>query len=474
MNNSLKKNYIYNLIYQIVAIFVPILITPYISKTIGASGIGYYSYSMSLCTYFILFAELSVEIYGQREIAFCKNDTHKRSIVFCELIAIRIITTLISTVCYCVFVGFQEGILKTLLLIQFIDLISVSIEINWLLRGVEDFKAILLRNLTVKFLYIVGILLFVKSSEDLLLYVFICTASLTLANMSSWLSVKKYITKVKFSELNIKRHLFPLIQVFIPTIAMSLYHLIDKTMLGAILHDSVESGNYEQGLKLITVATTVITSFGTVMAPRVSSLYAEKNTESIRENIKNAFDIVWLFALPIGCGLFFIAPLIVPWFFGDEFEIVEIILRILSLIIIPIGMKNVLGAQYLVATNKQNKYTLAIVSGLVVNTLLNAVLIPLLYSEGAAVASIVSEVFIVVFLFVIVRKEITIVDAFSGFLKKAFSTLIMGLLIYFISGFCKPRILDTVIIVVVAAIVYFSALLLLKDNTLLSLVRRKK
>lgn len=474
MNSTLKRNYYYNLIYQVVAIVVPILITPYISRTIGASGIGYYSYSKSLSTYFILLAELSVEIYGQREIAFCNKDIKKRSVVFKELLIIRITTTFFSTALYCIFIGFQEGIVRTLLLIQLIDLISVSIEINWLLRGVENFKAILIRNLTIKSLYIIGILVFVKSSDDLLLYVIICSCSLTLANISVWFTARKYLMHVSFSELNIKRHFLPLFQIFIPTIALSLYHLIDKTMLGSLLGDSIESGNYEQGLKLITIATTIITSFGAVMSPRVSSLYAEKKTESIKQNIISAFDIVWLFALPMGCGLYLIADMIVPWFFGNGYEKVVDLLHVFSFIIIPIGMKNVLGAQYLVATNKQNKYTCAVVSGLVINIILNALLIPLLKAKGAAVASITSEILIVIVLFVEVRKEITLIDALSGAWKKVIAAITMGIVTKILTMYCKPKMVDTVLVICAAILIYILVLYVLKDKTALSLIRKRE
>lgn len=473
MNNSIKRNYYYNLVYQIVAVVVPILITPYISRTIGASGIGYYSYSKSLSTYFILFAELSVEIYGQREIAFCNKDKKNRSIVFFELLIIRISTTLISSLFYLAFVGFQDGIIKTLLLIQLIDVISVSIEINWLLRGVENFRAILFRNLTIKAFYIAGIVLFVKSSNDLFLYVAICSCSLTIANLSAWISAKRYLTKIKFSELNIRRHLIPLFQIFVPTIALSLYHLIDKTMLGSMLGDSVESGNYEQGLKLITIATTIITSFGTVMAPRVSSLFAEKKTESIRENIRGAFNIVWLFALPMACGFYLIGSLIVPWFFGNGFEKVVDILRFFSFIVIPIGMKNVFGPQYLVATKKQNKYTLAVLIGLVVNIILNSLLIPQIKAVGAAIASLVSEIVIVAILFFIVRKEFTIMDVFSGIGKKTIATMIMGVAVLFALRYCRPQMIDTLILICIAAIVYLLVLFVLRDKTVLSLTRKR-
>lgn len=473
MNNTLKKNYYYNLVYQIVAVVVPILITPYISRTIGASGIGYYSYAKSLSTYFILFAELSVEIYGQREIAFCNNDRISRSKVFFELLIIRITTTAVSLFIYLFFVGLYDGIVRTLLLIQLIDLISVSIEINWLLRGVEDFRTILIRNLTIKGLYIIGILLLVKSNNDLVLYVLICSCSLTVANLSVWFSAKKYVSRIRISDLNIRRHIIPLLQIFVPTIALSLYHLIDKTMLGALLNDSVESGNYEQSLKLITIATTIITSFGTVMAPRVSSLYSEKKTESIRENIRGAFNVVWLFALPMACGFFLIAQIIVPWFFGKGFEKVTDILRIFSLIVVPIGMKNVFGAQYLVATKKQNKYTMAVLTGLIINVIFNAILIPIYKSIGATIASVISEVAIVIMLFVIVRKEFTVVDVFSGIWKKIIATIAMGIGVYFALKYCKPRMIDTIITILLAIVIYFSVLLLLKDETTLSFLSKR-
>ena len=66
MKNSIIKNYIYNLLYQILVIILPIITTPYLARTIGPEGTGIYSYTISIVTYFILFGSLGIALYGQR------------------------------------------------------------------------------------------------------------------------------------------------------------------------------------------------------------------------------------------------------------------------------------------------------------------------------------------------------------------------------------------------------------------------
>ena len=84
-NKSVTRNYIYNLIYQILILILPLISTPYISRVLGAENIGIYSYTISIITYFILFGSLGITLYAQREIAYVQDDKEKRSKIFWEI-----------------------------------------------------------------------------------------------------------------------------------------------------------------------------------------------------------------------------------------------------------------------------------------------------------------------------------------------------------------------------------------------------
>ena len=94
--NKVVKNYLYNLSYQILILIVPLITTPYVSRVLGAKGVGTFSYTNSIVQYFILFGCIGLNLYGQREIAYVQHEKEKRDKVFWELVILRIIMVSIS------------------------------------------------------------------------------------------------------------------------------------------------------------------------------------------------------------------------------------------------------------------------------------------------------------------------------------------------------------------------------------------
>ncbi|MDE6713488.1 MAG: oligosaccharide flippase family protein, partial [Lachnospiraceae bacterium] len=66
---SVGRNYIWNTVNQVFILLVPLIVTPYLSRVLGADGIGIYSYVNSIASYFIITAILGTTLYGQRSIA---------------------------------------------------------------------------------------------------------------------------------------------------------------------------------------------------------------------------------------------------------------------------------------------------------------------------------------------------------------------------------------------------------------------
>lgn len=64
---SITKNYMYNLIYQVLVLISPLITIPYIARVLGAENIGIYSYTLSITAYFILFGALGICRYMPKE-----------------------------------------------------------------------------------------------------------------------------------------------------------------------------------------------------------------------------------------------------------------------------------------------------------------------------------------------------------------------------------------------------------------------
>ena len=186
IKKSVTKNYIYNLIYQIFAIIVPLITTPYLSRVLGAENIGIYSYTLSVTTYFILFGSLGIAMYAQREIAYVQEDKYKRSKVFFEILLIKVITLMISMGIFYVTFGIQ-GQYSVYYKIFLLEIIANIIDISWFFQGIEEFKKTVMRNMLVKSISIALIFILVKNSDDLTPYIWIYVLSTFFGNLSFWM-----------------------------------------------------------------------------------------------------------------------------------------------------------------------------------------------------------------------------------------------------------------------------------------------
>ena len=463
---SLTKNYIYNLVYQVLTLVLPLVTTPYISRVLGAESIGIYSYTYSILSYFLLFGALGVSLYGQREIAYAGEDTVKRKKSFWEIQICRFLAAFIALVIYFIFF-MREGEYGVYYRIWFLELLAIGLDISWFFQGIEDFKKTVTRNVLVRLVSVTLIFVLVKSPEDLIKYITIYAVADFVGNLSLWFYLPKYFKGIKIKNINALTHLPAIIMLFIPQIASQIYNLLDKTMIGNMVVDKSEVGYYEQAQKVIRVLVTVVTSLGIVMIPRMSSIFASGDKEKLIDYMKKSFKFVFFLAFPIMFGIVSISKSFVPVFFGEGYEKVVVLMNIMASNILLNGMASVIGTQYLLPTKRQKEYTFAIVSGLIVNFILNYILIKSHYSVGASIATIASELVLVVVECYVIKKDINIKDI----LKLSSNYLLAGTIMFVTSIFIQIALgvgtATMVTQIIAGALVYIWVLVILKDEYLI-------
>ena len=312
---SIAKNYIYNMIYQVLILVLPLVTTPYLSRVLGAEGIGIYGYTYSIVTYFILFGSLGVAMYGQREIAYAQENIEARKKVFLEIIIFRFITIAIACVAYFfLFINGKEYQIYYQILL--LELIAAAFDISWFFQGMEEFKRTVTRNVLVRICSVSLVFILVKTKEDLAKFTLIYSLADLIGNLSLWLYVPKYIKGAKVKNINILKHLPQIMLLFIPQIANQIYKILDTTMIGSLVDNKAETGYYEQGQKVIRLLLTIVTSLGVVMVPRMASTYASGDNEKIKNYMKMSFKFVFFLAFPIMFGIMSISKAFVPVFFG--------------------------------------------------------------------------------------------------------------------------------------------------------------
>ena len=474
---SISKNYLYNLFYQILVIVMPLITTPYLSRVLGAEAIGIYSYTLSIATYFILFGTLGISLYGQREIAYVQEDDKKRSITFWEILFLKIITMTISIFIFWVTYG-MHGQYKIYYRILVIELISQCIDISWFFQGIEEFKKTVIRNSIVKLIFAICIFMFVKSPNDLIKYIVIIAGAKVFGNMSWGIYIPKYRQKVASKNLHVFKHLKPTILLFIPQIAVQIYTVLDRTMLGIIIEDKSEVGFYEQAQKVVKLLLTLITSLGTVMVPRMASTFAKGDKEQLKKYMYSSFSFVFFLAFPIMAGLILISGEFVPIFFGQGYEKVAVLINVIVPITLFIGLSNIIGTQYLLPTKRQTEFSISVIVGAIVNFILNIIVIKKYASIGASITTVIAEFLVTAVQFYFVRKEIDIKTVLRLSKNNIIATVIMFGIVYITTKVLTLHGIYSIIIQITeGCIIYGIILILLKDsfvNDVLNKVNEKR
>lgn len=463
---NLKLNYFYNVSYQVLSILTPFITAPHMSRAFGPDGIGVYSYAESIVSYFVLFAALGIPAFAQREVAYAQNDIKKRSEVFWNVKALSAITVSASVLVYLVLFGHYQENGKIWIILTY-NIVGILLDVSWLYQGMEEFGVITLRNVLIKLINVVFIMVFIHSREDLILYAFGNMVISVASSISLWPSLNRYIERPDLNKLRPFRYMRQILALFIPTIAIQVYLVLDKTMIGMITQNASENGYYEQAMKLTKITLVLVTSIATVLLPRVGYYFQLGDKKRVDELMQNGLRFTLFLGTPICLGLLSVASHFVPWFYGTDFLMVVDLLQILPFLVIAIGINSITGGVYLIATRQEKRYTKSVIIGAVINFSLNCILIARYQAVGAAFASVLAESSIAVVQLVMIRKDVNWPEVFRKSWKYYIAGAAMVLLLWYEKKYFTPSILSLACLVASGAAVYFLLLFALKDSFLI-------
>ncbi|MBR2695484.1 flippase [Candidatus Saccharibacteria bacterium] len=430
MKPSPKKNFVYNLVYQVLAMIIPILTAPYLARTLGAAGIGTYSYTHSIVYYFMLLTMLGINNYGNRTIAKVRDDKEKLSKTFWSIYSLQLCVGTIMLLLYLGYVALLENQYPIISMIQSLFIVSAILDINWLFFGLEEFKKTVTRNSIVKLCNVVFIFLFVKDSSDVWKYTLIMSGMTCISQLVLWGFARKKIKFVLIKIRDIKAHIKPNLILFIPVIAVSLYKMMDKIMLGSI-SGMTEVGFYENAEKITSIPLMLITALGTVMLPRMSNIIAKGNTKQASTYISKSISFVMFASLAMFAGLAAVGRNFAPLFFGEEFRKTGTLIMMLSSTLPMISFANVLRTQFLIPKEKDKIYIKSVFLGAAINLIMNLIFIPPYGSIGACFGTIAAEFIVMAYQAFAIRNELPI----RQYLKQSLPFLIKAIIML---GFIYP------------------------------------
>jgi O-antigen/teichoic acid export membrane protein len=394
--HKLLANYLYTFGYQVFLMILPVFTLPYISRALLPKGVGVNSWTYSISYYFVLLGVLGLTTYGQREVALWKHSRRRFRSTFWEIEIASIITTLISLIAYAVTIVILDRYQKYLL-IYGISIFASLFDISWLFSGLEKFAILSFRNFIIKSLSVVTMFLFVKSPKDLGIYILIQVLTILISNISLWPPALRIVGHVQVRSLYFVfqriKHSF---SYFIPQISISLYVTLNKVLLG-FLAGTIQTGYFDSSDKIARLLFSAFMAISTVMMPTISSMFSQKRYAEIRSMLSNVLFFSTLLILPISFLLAANSELIVSVILGPKYMPMVNVLRISSLILIPMSVANILGNQVLIPFNKIRTYTVSVMGGAIVNLVIDAPLILFYGANGAAMASFISEFTVMAF-----------------------------------------------------------------------------
>lgn len=477
MAQSVKVNYILNLINTGTQMLFPLITFPYVCRVIEADGIGQINFFQSIISYISLFTCLGIPMYAIREIARDRSDVVQMNRTAMEILLLHSMLTLVGyaiVAILCLTVP-QIQVNIPLFLILSLTIFFTAIGCEWFYQGIEDFKYITIRGLIIKTVSVVLLFIFVKSKTDLLYYGCYTVFGVLGGNIFNFFRLRKYIHRenIIFSELHIKRHVKPVLKVFSFSVVTSIYLQLNTVLLG-FLKNALAVGYFAAATKVMQMLLTMSACLGSVMMPRASHLIAENKEDEFNRLIQKSYDFTLAIALPMTIGLIFCAPSLITALCGVKFEHSILPSQIIAPIILMVAISNVFGIQVLFPKGKINIVTLSCGIGAVADLILNLCLIPFFSYIGTSIAYLGAEVATTVSMYFIGRKYIPIIYFKKSHLTYALGCIVMAFALYGLSLLQLPTLTILLLQGCCGVLAYFIILCICKDEMLVQILLKIK
>ena len=477
-NKSLKKNAIMGILNTVINMIFPLITFMYVSRTLQPTGIGTTQLASTIASYFELFAALGIPLYAVREISKLRDNKEQQDNAASEIFFTNLINTIIMFFAYFLFISivYKFSITFWIFFIYGLTMVANAFGMEWYFKGQEDFTSITIRNLFVKTVCLLLTFILVKDINDIVVYAILHIASIFLYTTANFVKFNK-VSKITFKRFNYLKHIRPAIQVFLITLSTTIYSSLDTVMLGYILKENGEYsvGIYSAAHKIIYALIASITAINSIMLPRLSYYYEQKEYEKIKSILNTCYQIIFLIGLPIVIGCELIPRELITIMSGYEYLEAVTVLRVLAPVVLIVSLTNLIGIQIFYSSGNGKKTIISVALGALCNIILNAILIPKYSYNGAAFGTLLAETIVLIVQLLIGWKLLT----FDKFNKNNLKIVIATTIMFLIVTLCQQYInlawfYNLFIFVAIGGFVYSICLLILKEKYALSTINKIK
>ena len=406
MDQQLRKNAISLTLLQLGQYFVPLIILPYLSRVLGVEGFGQFGFATALTMYLVLIVDWGFNLSSTRDVSINRLDKHARLGVFWNTVSARFLLT--------IFVGFfllvllsnipELSSLSALLWLGMLQVLAACLSSAFYYQGIERMGRMALINLSIRFLSIPLILMFVQREDQVALAFGIQTVCFLFASLVNLvlLLIQAEIVWHKPHWLGVKKTLSESFPLFLSSAGTSLYTNANVIILGFMTTETVV-GIFVAGFTLVKAVVGLSGPFAQAIFPRASrELSAGRVTP-------NAFirRTLWMqlgLGLSLSLSLAVFLPWGVTWFYGEAFKETVKVVALLCALPLVVCLASGLGLNILVPLGQQRWYSKVLIFSGLFNCLLLAFLGYVWGAVGAAIAVLITECLIMCGMAIGVKK----------------------------------------------------------------------
>lgn len=473
--SSIKKNFFYSSILTTANYVFPFLTYPYVSRVLGVYNIGICNFVDSIINYFILFSMMGIGAIGIREIANVKDNDGDLNRTFSSLFIINSISTSIVLIVLCISIFFVPKLFehKELMMFGVLKLVFNYLNIEWLYKGLENFKYITIRSLLVKCLYVLCVFIFVRERNDYAIYYALICGTYVVNGLIN-ISYSKRFVRFTREALFFRPYIKPFLTLGLYTFLTSMYTSFNVAYLGFVSGE-VEVGYYTTATKLYSILLAIFTAFTGVMLPRMSSLLSEGKFDEFKQNLNKSVDILFAFAFPLILFSTVFTPQIIDIISGKGYEGAIIPMRIVMPLMLIIGYEQILIIQILMPLKEDKIILRNSILGACIGLFMNILLVGVchLNTIGSAIVWITSELVVLISAQIFLSRYYNICFPFVRLLVCFIShvPLLLGLLLISYMN-CNVILLLFIAILVTITYCFVLQIFILKNVTLVKLYNK--
>jgi PST family polysaccharide transporter len=395
MDNEKKiiaKNYVALLFIQGANFILPLIIFPYLVRTLGSEKYGLVMVAQSVALFLTIIVDFGFNISATREVANLKNDKEKLSQFYWNVFSIKLVLIIIT---FLLLLGLiicvdKFSVDPLVYLFSFGLVLGQAIFPTWFFQGIEKMQVITIVNVAAKLFFTISLFFVVLSPSDYQYVPIFNGLGFVISGLFGFVFSLQYV-KFIFPKLSqVKEIIENSSSLFFSNFAVSLYTSSNTLILGFFAGDSM-AGVYASMEKLILAIKSLYSPFYQAIFPNLST----KPYDEIRSYIDKMRIPIGFLGLIISIIIFFGAKQILMLAFDDALIVgYSAVFQILGLISILSSLNMLYVTLYYPSIKKYKIRMKILISGGFLNLIIALSLVKFYTIYGIAISAVTTELFI--------------------------------------------------------------------------------